>query len=100
MIGSRALPELGGPAALVVAAALVGSTASRSTEIYFISALVSVSMVVALYVFVGNSGVLGSALPTNQSQYLTSFVFGVVILVLLVRPGGLFTRGVQTVERV
>lgn len=58
MIGSRALPELGGPAALVVAAALVGSTASRSTEIYFISALVSVSMVVALYVFVGNSGVL------------------------------------------
>jgi branched-chain amino acid transport system permease protein len=58
VIGSRALPELGGPAALVVAAALVGSTASRSTEIYFISALVSVSMVVALYVFVGNSGVL------------------------------------------
>jgi branched-chain amino acid transport system permease protein len=58
VIGPRALPELGGPAALVVAAALVGSTASRSTEIYFISALVSVSMVVALYVFVGNSGVL------------------------------------------
>jgi branched-chain amino acid transport system permease protein len=58
VIGRRALPELGGPAALVVAAALVGSTASRSTEIYFISALVSVSMVVALYVFVGNSGVL------------------------------------------
>jgi branched-chain amino acid transport system permease protein len=54
----RALAELGGPAALVVAAALVGSTTSRSTEIYFISALVSVSMVVALYVFVGNSGVL------------------------------------------
>jgi branched-chain amino acid transport system permease protein len=46
------------------------------------------------------SGVLGSALPTNQSQYLTSFVFGLVILVLLVRPGGLFTRGVRTVERV
>jgi branched-chain amino acid transport system permease protein len=58
VIGSRTLPELGGPAALVVTAALVGSTASRSTEIYFISALVSVSMVVALYVFVGNSGVL------------------------------------------
>lgn len=58
MIGSRTIPELGGPSALVVAAALVGSTASRSTEIYFISALVAVSMVVALYVFVGNSGVL------------------------------------------
>jgi branched-chain amino acid transport system permease protein len=56
--GSRSLPELGGPVALVVVAAVLGSTVSRSTEIYFISALVSVSMVVALYVFVGNSGVL------------------------------------------
>jgi branched-chain amino acid transport system permease protein len=46
------------------------------------------------------SGVLGGALPTNQSQYLPSFVFGAVILVLLLRPGGLFTRGVRTVERV
>jgi branched-chain amino acid transport system permease protein len=46
------------------------------------------------------SGLLGGALPTAQSQYLPSFVFGLVILVLLVRPGGLFTRGVRTVERV
>jgi branched-chain amino acid transport system permease protein len=46
------------------------------------------------------SGLLGGALPTNQSQYLPSFLFGLVILVLLVRPGGLFTRGVRTVERV
>ena len=58
MIGSRTLAELGGPVALVVGAALLGTTVSRSTEIYFISALVAVSMVVALYVFVGNSGVL------------------------------------------
>jgi branched-chain amino acid transport system permease protein len=46
------------------------------------------------------SGLLGGALPTNQSQYLPSFVFSLVILVLLVRPGGLFTRGAPTVERV
>jgi branched-chain amino acid transport system permease protein len=46
------------------------------------------------------SGVLGGALPTAQSQYLPSVVFGLVILVLLVRPEGLFTRGVRTVERV
>jgi branched-chain amino acid transport system permease protein len=46
------------------------------------------------------SGLLGGALPTNQSQYLPSFVFGLVILVLLVRPGGLFTHGAPTVERV
>jgi branched-chain amino acid transport system permease protein len=46
------------------------------------------------------SGVLGAALPTEQSQYLPSFVFGLVILVLLLRPEGLFTRGPRTVERV
>ncbi len=46
------------------------------------------------------SGLLGGALPTAQSQYLPSFVFGLVILVLLVRPGGLFTRGAGVVERV
>jgi len=46
------------------------------------------------------SGILGGALPTAQSQYLPSFVFGLVILVLLVRPAGLFTRGRPTVERV
>ncbi len=55
---SRALLQLAGPVVLVVGAALVGATVSRSTEIYFINALVSVSIVVALYVFVGNSGVL------------------------------------------
>jgi branched-chain amino acid transport system permease protein len=47
------------------------------------------------------SGYLGGALPTDQSQYLPSFLFAAVILVLLVRPGGLFTRsGGQAVERV
>jgi branched-chain amino acid transport system permease protein len=56
--GTGAIVQLGAPAALVVAAALVGATVSRSTEIYFINALISVSIVVALYVFVGNSGVL------------------------------------------
>ena len=46
------------------------------------------------------SGVLGGALPTNQSQYLTSFLFLLVIVVLLLRPEGLFTRGGRAVERV
>jgi len=39
------------------------------------------------------SGLLGGALPTNQSQYLPSFLFAGVIVVLLFRPGGLFARG-------
>jgi branched-chain amino acid transport system permease protein len=46
------------------------------------------------------SGLLGGALPSSQSQYLPSFVFGLVILVLLLRPDGLFTRGRGLVERV
>jgi len=46
------------------------------------------------------SGILGGALPTNQSQYLPSFLFGAVIVVLLLRPDGLFTRGGAAVERV
>ena len=39
-------------------AAVVGSFTSRATEIYFLNALLSVAIVVAIYVFVGNSGVL------------------------------------------
>ena len=46
------------------------------------------------------SGILGGALPTNQSQYLSSFLFLLVIVVLLLRPEGLFTRGGHAVERV
>jgi branched-chain amino acid transport system permease protein len=45
------------------------------------------------------TGVLGGALPTGQSQYLPTFVFVAVILVLLVRPRGLFDFS-RTVERV
>jgi len=45
------------------------------------------------------SGILGGALPTNQSQYLPTFLFAAVILVLLVRPNGLFTRAGGAAER-
>ena len=46
------------------------------------------------------SGILGGALPTEKSQYLPTFLFAAVILVLLIRPGGLFTRYRGAVERV
>jgi branched-chain amino acid transport system permease protein len=46
------------PALLVVAVALFGTTVSTSTETYVITTLVNVAIVVALYVFIGNSGVL------------------------------------------
>ena len=54
----RAALELLAPSTLVVAAGLLGTLVSQATEIYFITALISVSTVVAIYVFVGNSGVL------------------------------------------
>lgn len=54
----RALVELLAPAALVVAVALFGTLVAESTQTYVITTLVNVTIVVALYVFIGNSGVL------------------------------------------
>ncbi|MDQ5821389.1 MAG: branched-chain amino acid ABC transporter permease [Actinomycetota bacterium] len=50
--------ELLGPIAAVVAVGLLATTLSRANEIYALNALVSVAIVVAIYVFIGNSGVL------------------------------------------
>jgi branched-chain amino acid transport system permease protein len=50
--------QLLAPIVLVALAALVGTIVSTSTETYVINALVNVAIVVALYVFIGNSGVL------------------------------------------
>ena len=58
MRARRAALELAAPVALVVAAGLLGTVVSQTLEIYVVTALISVSTVVALYVFVGNSGVL------------------------------------------
>jgi branched-chain amino acid transport system permease protein len=47
------------------------------------------------------SGVINGALPTEQTVYLPSVVFALVILVLLLRPAGLFAWGRHAaVERV
>jgi branched-chain amino acid transport system permease protein len=56
--GALALQQLAGPALLVVLAGLLGAAVSLSTQAYFTDALVSVAIVVALYTFIGNSGVL------------------------------------------
>ena len=50
--------QLLGPALLVVAVGAISTGVSRANEIYFLNALVSVAIVVAIYVFVGISGVL------------------------------------------
>jgi branched-chain amino acid transport system permease protein len=54
----RRVQELLAPAVLVGGAALLGLAVSSSTEIYFVDTLVKVAIVVALYLFIGNSGVL------------------------------------------
>jgi len=46
------------PIAVIAVTALVGTIVSSSTETYVVNALVNVSIVVALYLFIGNSGVL------------------------------------------
>jgi branched-chain amino acid transport system permease protein len=74
----RRVPELLGPALLVLAAALLGLVVSASLQTYFLDTLVKVSIVVALYVFIGNSGVLS---------------FGHIAFVAL----GVWTAGVLTV---
>ena len=53
-----AAQQFAGPAALVVIAGLLGTAVSISTQAYFTDALVSVAIVVALYTFIGNSGVI------------------------------------------
>jgi len=52
------LAQLAVPAALVVAVGIGSTFVSAANEIYFLDALISVAIVVAIYVFVGNSGVL------------------------------------------
>jgi branched-chain amino acid transport system permease protein len=48
------------------------------------------------------TSMLGDLLPSAQRVFLTSFIFLLVIIVLLLRPGGLFASGggTATVERV
>jgi len=72
------LVQLGGPVLLVVAVGLLSTTVSAANEVYFLNALVSVAIVVAIYVFVGNSGVLS---------------FGQIAFVAV----GAFAAGVMTV---
>jgi len=55
---ARRLLELLAPALLVLATAWLGLEVSRYLEPYFLDTLVKVAIVVSLYLFIGNSGVL------------------------------------------
>jgi branched-chain amino acid transport system permease protein len=58
MTVARRIPELLVPALLVLATALLGLVVSSYLQAYFLDTLVKVSIVVALYLFIGNSGVV------------------------------------------
>jgi branched-chain amino acid transport system permease protein len=58
MSQARRIPELLVPALLILVTAWLGLEASTYLQAYFLDTLVKVSIVVALYVFIGNSGVL------------------------------------------
>ena len=55
---AASIAQLAAPVLLVVLAALLGAVVSSASQTYFINALVMVAIVVALYIFVGNSGVV------------------------------------------
>jgi branched-chain amino acid transport system permease protein len=57
---SNAMPwmQLLGPALLVVLVGIASGFVSAANDIYFLNALLAAAMVVSIYVFVGNSGVL------------------------------------------
>jgi branched-chain amino acid transport system permease protein len=74
----RRLPELLAPLLLILATAWLGLEVSTYLQAYFLDTLVKVAIVIALYVFIGNSGVLS---------------FGTISFVAL----GAWTAGVLTV---
>ena len=65
----RRLVGLAAPVLLLVAVAAVGSLTTAARQLEFENALVKAAIVIALYVFIGNSGVvsgLGRSLPTRS----------------------------------
>jgi branched-chain amino acid transport system permease protein len=79
------LLQLAAPALLVVAVGVGSTLVSSSNEIYFLNALCSVAIVVAIYVFIGNSGVLSF----GQISFVAvgAFVAGVMTIPLESKTG-------------
>jgi branched-chain amino acid transport system permease protein len=58
MSQTRRIPELLAPLLLILAAAWLGLEVSPYLQVYFLETLIKVAIVIALYAFIGNSGVL------------------------------------------
>jgi branched-subunit amino acid ABC-type transport system permease component len=81
--------QLAGPVLTIVAVAVVAGFVSRARAIEFESALIDVAIVAALYVFVGNSGVLSF----GQISFVAVGAFGAAVMSIPgdVKPGVLPT---------
>ncbi len=115
MSHARRIPELLVPVLLILATAWLGLQASIYVQAYFLDTLVKVAIVVALYAFIGNSGVLSFGtisfvavgawtagvltVPSEQKQFtmpglshflVTHTVGNVASLALAAAVGGVF----------
>jgi branched-chain amino acid transport system permease protein len=81
---TRPALHLLGPIVLVVLVGVVGSLVSESRQIDFISVLVQATMVVAIYVFVGNSGVISFGHISFVA--VGAFTAGVLTIPEMVKP--------------
>jgi branched-chain amino acid transport system permease protein len=80
-ISRKSLLELGAPALLLVAVCVIAELVSVGSQQDFITALVNATIVIALWVFIGNSGVIS---------------FGHISFVAL----GAFAAGLMTIETI
>lgn len=81
------LTQLLGPALLLVAVGVAGTFFPRAIEIYFRNSLIMVAIVAALYVFVGNSGVVSF----GQVSFVAvgAFAAGVTTVPADIKPAAL-----------
>jgi len=80
----RAALELLGPIGLLVAVGLIGSGTSASTREDFVGTLIAATTVIAIYVFVGNSGVISFGHISFVA--LGAFAAGVMTIPALIKP--------------
>ena len=76
--------QLAGPVVLLLIVGLVGSTVSEARQQDFITALVQATIVIAIYVFVGNSGVLSFGHISFVA--IGAFAAGIMTIPALVKP--------------
>ncbi|MCW2953448.1 MAG: hypothetical protein JWQ48_2618 [Conexibacter sp.] len=76
--------QLLGPIALIVIVGLLGSASSGAHQIDFVNALVQTTIVIGMYIFIGNSGVISFGHISFVA--IGAFVAGVLTIPSVVKP--------------